>query len=67
MAKRDRYKRKADSNEQAARLVEGVTGTPAPDGESLLGDPDLQRQFEDAKKCLAVTRSRNPLGKKPVE
>lgn len=61
------YWSKADSNEQATPLVEGVTGTPPPDGESLLGVPELQRQFEEAKKRLTVTRSRKPLGKKPVQ
>jgi len=38
-----------DLNEEAARQVNEVTGSPPVDGEELIESEDLKRQFREAK------------------
>ena len=53
-----RPKAKPDANQKAAAFVHGLTGQPAPNGEDLLGSPELQRQLREAKARDAVKRGR---------
>jgi len=39
-----------DANQTAATLVRKVTGTKAPRPEDLLGSPELQRKYREAKR-----------------
>lgn len=48
-----------DENQQVADLLAKATGTPIPNGEDLLGDPELQRQLREAKERLKKASGEN--------
>ncbi len=41
-----------DENSEIADALARATGTEKPNGEDLLGDPELQRQLREAKERL---------------
>jgi hypothetical protein len=49
-------KPRPDANQTAAALVRKVTDTKAPRPEDLLGDPELQRQYREAKQRAKSSR-----------
>jgi hypothetical protein len=49
-------RRKPDANQTAARLIRKATGTGKNDAADGFADPELRRQFEEAKRKEAERR-----------
>jgi hypothetical protein len=50
-------RRKPDANQTAARLIRKGTGTSKNDAADGFADPELRRQFEEAKRKEAERRT----------
>lgn len=52
---------KQDTNQEAVRNVEEITGSEPVNGEDLVESEDLKRKFREAKERL-----REPIGEQPI-